>query len=281
MKTKHFYFIFIFVLSINTFAQNVEDTTLVAYYSFNGDVLDASGNENHGTPYNLISTQDRYGYQDAAYEFTGNSSYTSIANTESLQSPDSQITMMAWINMYGWSKVGDSFNPVLMKSSSSGNAFQYRMCITPNGIGVSFNNWNTGATAEFDFKFFRWYFVAATFKADTLRYYLDGHCIGTIPFDVDMVQDTRPLEIGRDVPGIIEYFNGKIDEVRIYNRALMKNEINQFYDNYHPDDIFIRINNIADTLSLNKNRGLSWGDYDNDNDLDLYITNYEKKEFVV
>ncbi|NJL14298.1 MAG: LamG domain-containing protein [Microscillaceae bacterium] len=39
-----------------------------------------------------------------------------------------------------------------------------------------------------------------------------------------------PLEIGRDVPGITEFFAGVMDEVRLYNRPLGPEEIQQLYE---------------------------------------------------
>lgn len=40
-----------------------------------------------------------------------------------------------------------------------------------------------------------------------------------------------PLIIGKDIPGLVEYANGKIDEIRIYNRALSDSEIKFLYQN--------------------------------------------------
>jgi len=40
-----------------------------------------------------------------------------------------------------------------------------------------------------------------------------------------MIADDRVLEIGRDVPGALEVFNGKIDEIKIYSRELTIREV--------------------------------------------------------
>jgi Secretion system C-terminal sorting domain/Concanavalin A-like lectin/glucanases superfamily len=44
-----------------------------------------------------------------------------------------------------------------------------------------------------------------------------------------IVPDTRPLTIGGDFPGAPEYFNGKIDEVALYARALSDADIAELY----------------------------------------------------
>ena len=50
---------------------------LVAYYPFNGNANDESGNGNDGTVNGAIPTIDRFGSVDAGYEFNGNSDFTS------------------------------------------------------------------------------------------------------------------------------------------------------------------------------------------------------------
>ncbi|MEP0862682.1 MAG: T9SS type A sorting domain-containing protein [Ignavibacterium sp.] len=42
--------------------------------------------------------------------------------------------------------------------------------------------------------------------------------------------DNKPLEIGRDVPGTTEYFYGKLDDIKIFNRALTYQEVKNLYN---------------------------------------------------
>ncbi len=174
LSTGMFLFLFVSML----FAQTPVDSSLVLYYRFDGNALDSGIYENDGTTVDALKTRDRFGTDSAAYDFNGSSAYIQIPNSESLSSPDSQITQMAWIYMNGWSKSGDDFNPILMKSSSGSNDFHYRMFISPSGLGVNFNSWFTGHTASYDFHFYRWYMVAVTYAADTLHY-LERHRIST------------------------------------------------------------------------------------------------------
>jgi hypothetical protein len=50
--------------------------------------------------------------------------------------------------------------------------------------------------------------------------------------------DTHNLEIGRDVPGVIEYFNGKIDDVRIYNREINAQEVMALFNEGNYQNLF-------------------------------------------
>lgn len=65
----------------NVFDEQADSTTpqlgegLVAYYPFNGDANDKSGNGNDGTVFGAITTADRFGNENAAYEFDGTNDY--------------------------------------------------------------------------------------------------------------------------------------------------------------------------------------------------------------
>jgi enediyne biosynthesis protein E4 len=272
MTSLHISFLIYTLMFFSLSSAMEPDSTLIAWYNLDGQGNDQSAYNNHGTMFNLISSQDRFGNQDGALEFNGSTGYISIPSSTSLESPDSTITMSAWIYMYGWSKTGSAFNPVLMKSSEGGNAFQYRLSIGPGSLGVNFNNWNTGIGANYDFDFFTWYMVSVTYDADSLRYYVNGNLIQTSGFKVKMTVDNRPLEIGRDVPGITEHFNGRIDDVRIYNRALTGQEITLLYDNYHQQtQIFIPLDAFPDSGNTSGALASIWGDYNSDTHPDLFL----------
>ena len=110
------------VCSGNILGQVNLDSGLVAYYPFNGNANDESSNNNHGTEMGAILTSDRFGNDSAAYEFNGTSSYISIPNSPTLQSPSTELTQVAWIHIYSWSLVGIQVAPILMKSNSGSNS---------------------------------------------------------------------------------------------------------------------------------------------------------------
>ncbi len=204
-----------------------EDITsdLIAYYPFNGNANDESGNGNHGTVNGAVLTVGTDGQADSAYEFDGRTSYISIPGSDSLKSPTTEITMIALIHPYGLSQVGSAFGPILMKSNSTANAFQYRLSMGSSSIGAAFNTWYNGSGASWPISFNRWHAVAMTLKGDTARFYLNGKFIGEDSVAGGMIADDRVLEIGRDVPGALEVFNGKIDEIKIYSRELTIREV--------------------------------------------------------
>jgi len=272
MRIIRYIFLTVLLVLFSQSAAQEADSTLIAWYTLDGQASDQSVYGNNGTMFNLLPASDRFGFPDQALEFNGSSSYISIPSSSSLESPDSTITMSAWIYMFGWSKVGSQFNPVLMKSANGANAFQYRLSVAPNGLGANFNTWTTGYAAPFTFDFYNWYMVTVTYDSDSLRYYVNGTLIGSTAFAEKMTVDSRPLEIGRDVPGITEHFNGRIDDVRIYNRALTEEEISLLYDGYHQNtQIFEPIQAFPDTGSTTGAIAPIWGDYNNDTYPDLFL----------
>ena len=231
MKPEIFMFLIILLLAgTTTFSAQINlDSGLVAYYPFNGNANDESNNGNDGTVMGALLTTDRFGLDSAAYEFDGTSSYIAVPNSQTLQSPDTALSQVAWINIYSWSLVGTTFGPILMKSNSGTNAFQYRLSVGPVGINTSINNWLNFVTTPDTLNFNEWIMIASVLSNDTVSHYVNETFLGSGVLSGPIVTDNRPLEIGRDVPGVTEIFHGKLDEVRIYNRALTFQEIQELY----------------------------------------------------
>jgi hypothetical protein len=200
---------------------------LVAHYPFDGNADDASGYANHGVPNDTATlTTDRFGTPDAAYYFNGIDARITIPGSTSLDQADSAVTMAAWMQLDGWSLVGQAYGPILMKSDQGGNAFMYRLAASQVGLGLAISNWNQAAVSPTDFEFDRWYHVAGTWDGAEARFYVDGLLLSAEPLAVaPAAPDGRPLVIGADVPGILEVFQGKLDDVRVYDRALSGPEI--------------------------------------------------------
>ena len=70
--------------------------SLVAYYPFNGNANDESGNGKDGAIHGAILTQDRFGNTDKAYQFNGTSDDITVPHHSSLQLTN-EITITAWV----------------------------------------------------------------------------------------------------------------------------------------------------------------------------------------
>jgi len=212
------------------FGAGQHEVGLVADFQFSGDASDKAY-QNDGTVFNAVLTEDRFGNANSAYEFNGADSYISVSNTELLQSPRYELTQTAWVNVYNWGISGNSFVPIIMKSDQSENAFQYRLGLSPNTVITSVNNWlNTVWQTGFNMNLNEWYMFTSVLKEDTVSTYINNEYVGFLLLTGPVLPDNKPLEIGRDVPGSTEYFYGKLDEVKIYNRALSYQEVINLYN---------------------------------------------------
>src|SRR5579863_2770063 len=82
------------VLAGQVQAQNWLTNGLVAYYPFNGNANDASGNGNNGVVYGAVLTQDRFGSSNSSYLFNGTNIYIQVSKLL----PDlTNLTISAWV----------------------------------------------------------------------------------------------------------------------------------------------------------------------------------------
>jgi concanavalin A-like lectin/glucanase superfamily protein/galactose oxidase-like protein/Big-like domain-containing protein/Kelch motif protein len=208
--------------------------SLVAAFGFNegtgGTVSDSSGNPNTGVISGAIWTNP--GKFGTALSFNGTTSNIAVANSPSLQSPSTAITVSAWIRPNGssqaWSSIVQKVNASNDVSFSFGqNASNIRRLsgyLQVNGTvyKTAISKAMTNLT---------WYFVALTWQSGqwvTLTIY---NANGSVFHTVTSTQapsgsisyDASPLLIGEDEAG--DNWKGMIDEVRIYSRALTPSEI--------------------------------------------------------
>jgi hypothetical protein len=223
MKLKNCFLIIILFSSILGF-KNIYSQTPVAYYPFNGNANDVSGNGNHGTVNGATLTTDRFGNTNSAYSFNGTSNYIEVPSSVSLQSPGitNAITQSAWIKPIVASTI-------TMKST--GGSFSYSMGMNMTTIGQNYNDYSVNYGSSFTFIPNTWYFVAVTFDGTTMSNYVNGILLSSAVSTHTISSNTSPLVIGADFPGLVEYFQGDIDELKIYNTALTATQIEQNYIN--------------------------------------------------
>lgn len=201
---------------------------LVAYYPFNGNSNDASGNGNNAAPINGPSlVPDRNGNPNAAYQFDGVDDYLTAPASPSLNSINSSgdFSFCAWVKSAG------DFHVVC--KSSSANDVQYRFLgQVNNGFNADVDNKAYGLSQALLNN--EWMFVTCIKKGDVVSFYKNGILLATPESATNeySLNLNSPLEIGRDVPGAIEYTSGALDEIRIYNRALNGAEIQALYGGY-------------------------------------------------
>jgi glucose/arabinose dehydrogenase/chitodextrinase len=196
---------------------------LVAAYGFNEGagttVADASGNGNTGT----ISgaTWTGAGRHGGALSFNGVNALVAIPGSTSLN-VSTAMTLSAWIQptaaQSGWRTIMQREVDAYFLNASNDTG-----PLRPSG-GGTFNGgvgWITGTTAN---PVNVWTHVALTYDGAMLRLYVNGAQVASGAQGGSIQTPTTPLRIGGNVP-YGEYFQGLIDEVRVYNRALSVTEI--------------------------------------------------------
>jgi hypothetical protein len=192
---------------------------LVAAYGFeegNGTTLnDASGNGNTGTIYGATWTTGRYGQ---GLLFDGATALVTISNSTSLQLTTG-MTLEAWVNP---SSMFDAWQDVVYK----GNDNYYLEASSPingqPGAGETLNTPPIYGPASLTVS--TWTHLATTYDGTTFQLYVNGVPVASQAQSGPIATSDNPLQIGGDnIYG--QYFQGVIDEVRVYNRALSAGEI--------------------------------------------------------
>jgi len=170
---------------------------------------------------------NRFGRPDAAYYFAGNSdSYIGVPNSSSLNITNA-ITLAAWINF----EVGGTVFPRIINKFAyelaTGEFFRAtrRLYFTIEGSAQT----QLASPAEI-LQAGRWHFVAATYDGTLLLLYVDGLAVASTVAPGGIVPTTLDLNIGRNVENSADNYQGLIDDVRIYNRALSCAEISVLFN---------------------------------------------------
>ncbi len=209
---------------------NAGGNGLVAAYSFDEGtgttVSDRSGNNITGTIVGATwVTTGKYG---KALSFNGSSSYVDLGNPTALQLTGS-MTLEAWINAAA--NPADDGQIIAKSNDAAGWQFKTTPDTGPQTFGIGVSASATSRTQRYSAgprSLNTWYHVAGVYDATagTLNIYVNGtlsngSLVGTIP--ASQFNQSVNVNIGRRTGGF--YFNGLIDEIRIYNRALSPAEI--------------------------------------------------------
>ena len=236
MKNKNSIFTVIAILGFayTTMAQlpyYVPTNGLVAAYFFNGNANDLSGNGSNGTVSNATLTTDRNGNANSAYSFNGTSSNISLGIDTAVNSIFNNFSISYWINKI------DSNQGLVIGSGSTqaGGSHRFLSRVIKN-VQVSFISgtiWYDAITSNNSIQLNQWQNVIYVRNGATATIYINGVSILTTSVSGNsMPNPTSPYATTKIGSGFnnAEYFNGKIDDIGIWNRALTSQEI---YNIYH------------------------------------------------
>lgn len=244
---------------------------LVAYYPFCGNAIDASGNDNDGVVSGATLTADRFGNPNSAYSFDGVSSKITIK--------DKAVLNPTYISVSLWYQTNDLTNSqnLLYKSNwNDASNEEYAFAInyqTPGQVvaGIKQNsscqpgvNWQRIFSAINNNQ---WNHYVFTYDGTVANVYLNGNLITTnnsISGPIDVCPGGT-LTIGAGWNGMTNptggWWNGKLDDILIYNRALNASEVAQLYQSNIV--LPLTLENFSASL-YNQQVKLSWNAPDED-----------------
>ncbi len=221
-------------LSVNS---SVKDG-LVAWYPFNGNTIDESGNGNNGLNNGASLTTDRFGENNSAYSFNGISNFIDCGSMMNLGYYPNYLTQSAWF-LAPISQTNNNTLPLITRRQllsnswfslvGGGNFFNDTPCalVDIHSYQLGINNRLSTNKSSTDGK---WHHILSVKNGNIYSLYFDGKFQKSIVDFSASYGSTSNLHIGHH-GAWNNYFQGKIDDIAIYNRALNVDEVNSIYLN--------------------------------------------------
>ncbi len=217
----------------------VPSNGLVGWWPFNGNANDESGNGNNGTVNGAILTTDRNGVANKAFSFDGISNEISIPSSNQLNTLP--ITISAWFKTSSSSEIA----PIVNKYpcfSYNGYSLHLRngqasvfYCGSNSNVSSNYLIYDPISSSTF-INDNTWHNLTYSVDQTGVIYYLDGTSIfsGLFNNGIGMATNTiEPLHFGMYPNGACSntfFFEGNIDDIGIWNRALTQEEITNLYN---------------------------------------------------
>lgn len=217
---------------------------LIAFYPFNNSTADSSGLGNDGTGYNLQAVTDRFGNQNAAYHFDGQTSYVSIKDNVYMRLYATDFTQSAWVKLDDYNA---SYGSVILGKRLPGvvdagytfsiGGYTSSTALPAAGIthfgpgGGSANNAISISAIPVN----QWHMLTCvySYQNKTLSIYIDGALDSTTSnISSPNASVGAKIYIGRDDPTLQDngyFIYGALDDIRVYSRALSAKEIQKLY----------------------------------------------------
>ena len=233
---KKYYFALVLTLFVLPFfAQNIPSYVpkdgLVGYWPFNGNANDESGNGNHGTVNGATLTEDRNGVVNSAYSFNGINNFIELkSGTSSTMNVIADISYCFWLNT-----VQQTNGLILAFGNETNPGGGYLAGLADGGADPGYLGYNISGNAKswssssLNLSNNRWNFVVITLQKDTMKLYINSK-LDKVTFDVE---PTYSWDGNRRI-GVANYdfkafYEGILDDIAIYNRALTEKEITALY----------------------------------------------------
>jgi hypothetical protein len=217
---------------------------LIAYYPFTGNAIDSTGHGYNGTVNGATLTTGITGTSNSAYHFDGVTQNIGIADATALRLSNTDFTINAWVKLDQFSTTNGS----VVYSKRLGTANDgFDFSVTGDSFAAGTNHpGNTPGLITFgpggpydnewginQITISNWYMVTVvySFANKQITSYINGVYDAQSDNNVVSPSSQAMAYIGSDNPGngLPYYFQGSIDNLRIYGRALTKTELGKLY----------------------------------------------------
>ncbi|MEA3248076.1 MAG: LamG domain-containing protein, partial [Nanoarchaeota archaeon] len=199
---------------------------LVGWWKFDGNALDSSG-DNNGVVHGATLTTGKI---NQAYNFDGNNDYIDLGTFDII---GGEMTITAWFKADDFD-VGDA--RIISKATSTNEQSHDWMLSTWSGK-LRFRVKTDGTTSTMaassgDLQEGVWIYAVAVYDGSNMILYKNGQQVGsTSKTGIISERDWVSVWVGNNPPSSTSRpFDGIIDEVRIYNRALTQEEVTAIYE---------------------------------------------------
>ncbi|HEX3718020.1 MAG TPA: LamG domain-containing protein [Verrucomicrobiae bacterium] len=195
---------------------------LVAYYPFaGGNLNDATGNGHNLLNYGATPCPDRFGREDQAFSFNGNASIASSA------APLTEIddwTLTAWIQPTAFGSQEHYAVCMGYDNGDTGNGYAFGLS-SGNDVSGFFGGVGGFTTGYLLQATNKWYQIVMVRNSGSTLIYVNGQTTSNTSSETPGAPTTFTIGSANG----LRYFNGAINDVRVYNRALAPSEISELY----------------------------------------------------
>lgn len=232
---------------------------LVAKYSFNnGDATDDVG-DNDGVVTNATLTADRFGNPNKAYSFNGTNSFIDFGDSSEFRFANNTFSISFWLKysdpqegfVLGKVKSGsyDQYAFYIFDNISSGGVSKKLHYFSKNSIG------NSRTISASDQSGNSYKHIVVVQDNDSSLLFVDNILTNVVYGDFsngNLELQGGNFMIGKKPVDNIFFFNGKIDDIRIYNRVINAQEVDSLFNEANPNSTNI-IENQANIASIYPN----------------------------
>lgn len=234
---KYFFYLINIFISINAIGQSISDS-LVAHYSFDSNALDISGNGNHGTLFGPTAVPDRFGNANSAYLFNGSTDYIQYLSNNKFKPDTFPISISMWVKSNDNSIIGPLFKNDVVVDNYTGIWLQIHS--STGRVELSYGDGGTTTATSrrtksgvMNVNDNQWHFIAGIIRGPTdMDLWIDCQYDGGTysGSGSNLTYSNNGGSSGYfDVVGSTEYYQGAIDDIRFYNRALSQNDLQSLY----------------------------------------------------